>query len=170
MLVDFGTVVRTFRYSRSDFSALAATISVTLFFGVEPGVISGVALSIALHLFRSSRPHMAIVGLVPGSEHFRNVDRHNVLTGDRVLTIRVDESLFFANAQYLETRIFERVARDKGIRHFVLMCSAVNEIDFSALVAADLPNGWKSGQSLQFQGASAFHLEKDKIISIIDQS
>ncbi|MEO0980370.1 MAG: sulfate permease [Pseudomonadota bacterium] len=149
-LVDFGAVVRTFRYSRSDFSAMAATISVTLFFGVEPGVISGVALSIALHLYRSSRPHMAIVGLVPGSEHFRNVERHNVITGDRVLTIRVDESLFFANSRYLEDRIYALIADRANVEHVVLMCSAINAIDASALESLEEINHRLSDAGVTF--------------------
>nr|WP_319385240.1 sulfate permease [uncultured Roseibium sp.] len=132
-LVDFGAVRRTFRYSKSDFSAMAATISVTLLFGVEPGVISGVALSIALHLYRSSRPHLAIVGIVPGSEHFRNVERHTVVTGEKVLTVRVDESLFFANSRFLEDRIYALVAERPEIDDVILMCSAINAIDASAL-------------------------------------
>lgn len=132
-LVDFGAVKRTFIYSKSDFAAMAATILVTLLFGVEAGVITGVSLSIALHLYRNSRPHMAIVGIVPGTEHFRNVERHNVVTGDRVLTIRVDESLFFANTRFLEDRIHALVAERPDIEHVVLMCPAVNEIDASAL-------------------------------------
>ncbi|MBN9672647.1 SulP family inorganic anion transporter [Roseibium aggregatum] len=132
-LVDLGAIKRTFTYSKSDFAAMAATILLTLFFGVEPGVVTGVALSIALYLYRSSRPHMAIVGIVPGTEHFRNIDRHMVVTGDKVLSLRVDESLFFANSRFLEDRVYALVAEKPDIEHVVLMCPAVNEIDASAL-------------------------------------
>ncbi|SHL25215.1 SulP family inorganic anion transporter [Roseibium suaedae] len=132
-LVDFKAIRRTYAYSRSDFAAMAATILVTLFFGVEQGVVTGVILSIALHLYRSSRPHMAVVGIVPGTEHFRNVDRHSVVTGERVLSIRVDESLFFANSRYLEDKIYALIAERPTIEHVVLMCPAVNAIDASAL-------------------------------------
>ncbi|WP_434054229.1 MAG: sulfate permease [Roseibium sp.] len=149
-LVDFGAVRRTFRYSRSDFSAMAGTILVTLFFGVEPGVVCGVALSIALHLYRSSRPHMAIVGMVPGSEHFRNIDRHKVVTGDKVLTIRVDESLFFANTRYLEDRIHALVAERDKTEHVVLMCPAVNAIDASALESLEDINHRLSDAGVKF--------------------
>lgn len=155
-LVDFGAVKRTFAYSRSDFAAMAATILVTLFFGVEPGVVSGVTLSIALYLYRSSRPHTAIVGIVPGSEHFRNVDRHKVVTGDCVLTLRVDESLFFANSRYLEDRIYALVAEKPELEHVVLMCPAVNEIDASALESLEEIN-----HRLRDSGVS-FHLSEVK--------
>lgn len=90
-------------------------------------------LSIGLYLWRSSRPHMAIVGQVPGTEHYRNIDRHEVLTCEEVLSIRVDESLYFANARALEDRISAEVAARPALRHVVLMASAVNEIDASAL-------------------------------------
>lgn len=132
-LVDFGSIRRSFRYSRPDFAAQMATILVTLAWGVEAGLIAGVSLSIGLYLWRSSRPHMAIVGQVPGTEHYRNIERHEVLTCKDVLSIRVDESLYFANARALEDRISAEVSARPALRHVVLMASSVNEIDASAL-------------------------------------
>lgn len=132
-LVDLGSLRRTWAYSRPDFAAQAATIALTLGFGVEAGIMAGVGLSIFLHLYTSSRPHVAVLGLVPGSEHFRNVRRHNVVTAPHVLMMRIDESLYFANARFLEDHVADAVAADATLRHVVLMCSAVNEIDASAL-------------------------------------
>ncbi|PSL18503.1 SulP family inorganic anion transporter [Shimia abyssi] len=132
-LVDFSILRKTWRYSRVDFTAVAATILLTLGFGVEAGVAAGVLLSIALFLFKTSRPHVAEVGLVPGTQHFRNVLRHEVQTDPAIVTLRIDESLYFANARYLEDHINTRVIGDDPVRHVVLMCSAVNEIDMSAL-------------------------------------
>src|SRR5690606_23833837 len=108
-LVDLSAIRRVWTYSKADFSAMAATIVGTLFLGVEIGVVMGVLLSLLLHLYRTSRPHMAVVGQVPGTEHFRNVDRHQVITSPEVLSLRVDESLYFANTRYLEDRIAELV-------------------------------------------------------------
>lgn len=155
-LVDLGALRRAWAYSRSDFAAMAATILVTLGFGVEPGILAGVVLSIALHLYRSSRPHCAIVGQVPGTEHFRNVDRHHVVTSDSVATLRVDESLYFANARFLEDRINRLVTEQPHIRHVVLMCPAVNEIDASALESLEAIN-----HRLKDAGVS-FHLSEVK--------
>ncbi|MCF4165887.1 sulfate permease [Zavarzinia compransoris] len=132
-LVDLGAVKRTWDYSKADAVAMAVTIVVVLFVGVEIGVVAGVAVSLALFLFRTSRPHMAIVGRVPGTEHFRNVERHKVVESEAVLTVRVDESLYFANARFLEDRIYDLVASRAEVKHVVLMCSAVNMIDASAL-------------------------------------
>ncbi len=139
-LVDFSILKKTWRYSKSDFTAVAATILLTLGMGVEIGVASGVILSVLLHLFKTSRPHVAEVGLVPGTQHFRNVNRHSVETDPEVLTLRVDESLYFINARFLEEMVQERVADGCAIKHVILMFSAVNEVDFSALESLEAIN------------------------------
>ncbi|WP_246054991.1 SulP family inorganic anion transporter [Paracoccus gahaiensis] len=132
-LVDLSILRRAWSYSRADFTAVAATILLTLLLGVEAGVSTGVILSIALHLYKSSRPHVAEVGLVPGTQHFRNILRHDVQTDPAIVTLRIDESLYFANARFLEDYIADRVTPDCDIRHVVLMCSAISDIDLSAL-------------------------------------
>jgi high affinity sulphate transporter 1 len=139
-LVDFSILGKTWKYSRADFFAVAATILLTLGFGVETGVSAGVILSIGLHLYKTSRPHVAEVGLVPGTQHFRNINRHKVETDPKVLTLRVDESLYFVNARFLEDLVQDRIAEDCPIRHVVLMCTAVNAIDFSALESLEAIN------------------------------
>ncbi|WP_109314880.1 SulP family inorganic anion transporter [Pseudovibrio ascidiaceicola] len=139
-LVDFSILKHSWSYSKSDFSAVAATILLTLGFGVETGVSAGVILSIGLYLYKTSRPHIAEVGLVPGTEHFRNVNRHDVLTTPELLTIRIDESLYFANARFLEDYIYDRAVDDEHLKHVVLQCSAVNEVDLSALESLEAIN------------------------------
>ncbi len=132
-LVDFSILRKTWRYAKSDFLAVLATLVATLTVGVETGLVVGVALSLALYLYRTSRPHMAEVGLVAGTEHFRNVQRHTVVVSPRVLSLRVDESLYFANSRALEDRINNAVANRPALEHVVLQCSAINDIDASAL-------------------------------------
>jgi len=132
-LVDLPALKRTWTYSKTDFAAMAATIAGVLAVGVETGVVAGVATSIALLLWESSRPHVAVVGLVPGTEHFRNVRRHRVVTSRTVLSVRVDGSLYFANTRYLEDCIYDQVVTRPELKHVVLMCTAVNRIDASAL-------------------------------------
>ena len=132
-LVDFGMLKRAWAYSRADFAAVAATIAGTLLLGVEVGILLGVGTSILVFLYRSSKPHAAIVGKVPGTEHYRNVKRHAVETVPGVLSIRVDESLYFANARYLEDLIYNQVASNPEVTDVVLMCSAINAVDMSAL-------------------------------------
>lgn len=149
-LVDFKALWQTWRYSKNDFAAMFATILVTLGLGVEVGVTTGVALSIFLHLYQSSKPHFAIVGQVPGTEHFRNILRHEVITCDRVLTVRMDASLYFANARFLEDTIYDLIGQYKGLRHLVLMCPAVNEIDASALESLEAINHRLKDAGIQF--------------------
>ncbi|MBZ1350760.1 sulfate permease [Alcaligenaceae bacterium LF4-65] len=132
-LVDFKIFTHTWHFARSDFYAAAATLLGTLGFGVEAGLIVGVLLSIGLHLYKTSEPHIAEVGLVPGTEHFRNVTRHHVMTSPIVLCLRIDESLYFANARNIEDRLNAEVAGRSELQHVVLQCSAVNDIDASAL-------------------------------------
>ena len=139
-LVDLGALRRTWGFSRTDAAAMAATILVTLTAGVEPGIVAGVALSLFLHLYRTSRPHVAIVGQVPGTEHFRNVDRHAVVTVPEVVTIRIDESLWFPNARFLEDTVQAQVGANPALRHVVLMCPAVNDVDASALESLETIN------------------------------
>ncbi|MEZ5752482.1 MAG: sulfate permease [Paracoccaceae bacterium] len=139
-LVDFSILKKTWAFSRADFFAVAATILLTLGFGVEMGVSAGVILSILLHLYKTSSPHVAEVGLVPGTQHFRNVLRHRVETHDSLLTLRVDESLYFVNARFLEDLVQDRVTAQSPVKNVVLMFSAVNEVDFSALESLEAIN------------------------------
>ncbi|OYX66385.1 MAG: sodium-independent anion transporter [Sphingomonadales bacterium 32-64-17] len=139
-LVDLKTPELLWRYSKSDFAAHVATIGVTLLAGVELGVISGVAVGLLLFLWRASRPHAAVVGRVPETEHFRNVERHKVFTAPHILSIRIDESLTYLNARWLEEYVLERVAERPALRHVILMASAVNEIDASGLESLEAIN------------------------------
>ena len=139
-LVDIPMLRQTWRYSRSDFAAMAVTILLTLVEGIEAGIIGGVTLSIALFLYRTSRPHSALVGRVPDTEHFRNIERHDVETVSNAALLRIDESLYFANARYLEDTVYNLVASRPELEHVVLICSAVNLIDASALESLDAIN------------------------------
>lgn len=156
-LVDFSILKTSWHYSKADFTAVATTILLTLVVGVEVGVASGVLISLFLFVWKTSRPHVAEVGQVPGSQHFRNIDRHLVLTDPRLVTLRIDESLYFANARRMEDLVLDRVYRDRErLQHVVLMCSAVNEIDLSALESLEAIN-----QRLKDQGVK-LHLSEVK--------
>jgi SulP family sulfate permease len=132
-LIDIHAIKHTWRYSKADFSAMLLTVVITLLQGVEAGILAGVGLSLALHIYRTSRPHTAVVGRVADSEHFRNIERHVVETSPNLLIIRVDESLYFANARYLEDQIQALVSQNPELQHLVISCQAVNLIDASAL-------------------------------------
>lgn len=132
-LVDIGALGRTWRYSRQDGAAMAVSMLGVLLIGVEAGILLGAGLSLLLFLWRTSQPHIAVVGQVPGSEHFRNVERYAVAESSKVLSVRVDESLYFPNARFLEDRIAKLVGQHPAAEHLVLMCPGINLIDASAL-------------------------------------
>ena len=169
-LVDFSILKKAWGYSKSDFAAVLSTMLITLGSGVELGVTCGVVLSIFLHLYKTTKPHIAEVGLVPGTEHFRNINRHEVETCPTVLTLRIDESLYFANARFLEDCIYDRLAGNTCLRHVVLMCSAINEIDFSALESLEAINARLRDMGIKLhlsevKGPVMDRLEKQHFIS-----
>lgn len=129
--------VRNFRYSKADGVAQGATFLAVLGLGIEIGILAGVGLSLLFHLWRTSRPHIAIVGRVGNTEHFRNVLRHRVTVNANLLLLRVDESLYFSNVAFIEEKVLSAIAEKPGIKHFVLICSSINAIDASALETLD---------------------------------
>jgi sulfate permease, SulP family len=155
-MVNFKAVLKTYAYSPTDGIAMALTIILTLTLGVIIGLIAGIGISLMMYLYRTSRPHVAIVGQVPGTQHFRNIDRHDVVTSSRIVSMRIDESLYFPNARFLETKVNEIVASNPGISHFILDCAAVNSIDASGLESLKAIN-----QRLKDAGI-AFHLSEVK--------
>lgn len=148
-LIDVEILKKTWRFSKSDFVGVLTTIVVTLFFGVVIGVACGVITSIALHLARTSMPHIAEVGLIEGTEYFRNIRRHLVQTVPEIISLRIDESLFFANAHHLETRIYDAVFKKGKIAHVIIQCSALNEVDASALEILEGINAQLAEQGVQ---------------------
>ena len=132
-LLDFSALGKSWQYSKADFVAVSITLFLTLLVGVEIGIASGVLASILMHLYKTSQPHVAVIGRVAGTEHFRNVERHDVETFENILSIRIDESLYFANTRFLEELVFSLMAKKPKLEHVILMCTAVNAIDMSAL-------------------------------------
>jgi sulfate permease, SulP family len=132
-LFDLQSIRHAWRFSKTEAATLFITFAAVLLIGIENGILVGAVVAIALHLFKTSRPHMAVLGRIPNTEHFRNVERHNVETLPNAVFLRVDESLYFPNAAYLEQQVLNAVADNPDINHFVLVCSAVNDIDLSAL-------------------------------------
>ena len=132
-LVSVADLKDLWRFSKKEASLLIITFSVVMVEGMETGLIVGVVLSILFFLWHTSHPHIAIVGRLPGTEHYRNVQRFAVETHPTILTVRIDENLFFANARVFEERLQYLVSQNREIKHLVLMCTAINMIDASAL-------------------------------------
>mgnify|MGYP000365596987 CR=1 FL=1 len=139
-LLDFSVLKKTWHYNRFDFIAVTITLLGTLVFGVEAGVFCGVIASLILHIYKSSRPHIAVVGKVAGTEHFRNIERHGVVTHPEILSVRVDESLYFANISYFEDRLLALLDERSSVQHVIVLCTAINEIDLTALEVLEMLN------------------------------
>jgi SulP family sulfate permease len=140
-LVDFSILTKTWTYSKADFVAVAATILLTLGLGVEIGVSAGVMSVDRPASLQDVAP--ACGRGRPGPRHPafpQHQLRHEVETDPEVVTLRIDESLYFANARFLEDLVQDRVTEDGPVKHVVLMCSAVNEIDISALESLEAIN------------------------------
>ena len=132
-LLDFRGLLATWRYSRADGLAQAATTLGVLVLGVEPGIAVGVVLSLLALIWSASRPHIAIEGRVPGTEQFRNIERADVEVDPAVLALRVDENLFFGNIAAVEETLEHALAERPRARHVVLVLSSVSLIDATAL-------------------------------------
>jgi SulP family sulfate permease len=146
-LLDWRTAVHAFKFDKGDGAALIATFFGVVLVGIEVGLIVGVAVAVGAFMWRASKPHIAVLGRLPGTAHYRNVARYQTETWPELLLIRVDRSLVFANFGYVETYIHAEIAKREGVRHVVLSCSGVNGIDFSALEALE-----RLVQSLEREG------------------
>ena len=132
-LINFKELLRLWKYSKGDGALMGLTILSVLGLGVEIGIGVGVGASLLLYLARAGRPHMAVLGRVGDSEHFRNIKRHEVTTYPGLLLLRVDENLFFANTRNIEDRLLEYVAEQADLKHIVLSFNSVNYVDSSGL-------------------------------------
>ncbi len=132
-LIDLKAIGKIFSFNRTDTVTFSITFLAVLGFGVETGVLTGIVVSFILLIRSSSKPHIAVVGRVGDSEHFRNVTRFDVRTSPKVLALRIDESLYFVNTRYIEAFILNRLADSAEIEHVLLICTATNFVDTSGL-------------------------------------
>ncbi|MBU3069327.1 sulfate permease [Aestuariicella sp. G3-2] len=132
-MIDVQQFLRCWRLNRADAYSLLATFLAVLIFDIQTGIGVGIVLSVVLLLHRASHPHIAVVGRVGDSAHFRNIERHDVITSQSVVAIRVDESIYFSNVQYIEDFILEQCASHPQANHIVLICSSVSFVDTTAV-------------------------------------
>lgn len=136
-LVRFRHIVHTWNYDRGDGIAEIVTLLGVLILGIDQGIALGIVLTIGSQLRKASHPHIAVVGRVPKTEHYRNVNRHSVETWHHLLLVRIDESLTFANINFVEDYLIDELNRRPDIRHVVLIFTSVNDIDATALEALE---------------------------------
>ncbi len=132
-MIDLRSLRQAWAYDRADALAYLGTALGLLLLGLEAGIALGILLSLATLLLHASKPHIAVIGRIPDSEHFRNVERHAVETIPGVLMLRIDESLFFGNLNAVEARLSLELAKAGDIHDVVLIMSAINRVDTTAM-------------------------------------
>ncbi|WP_116109075.1 SulP family inorganic anion transporter [Lewinella sp. IMCC34191] len=134
-LIDWREAVRLWRVDRSDFWMLAATFLATLILGVQTGIAAGVALSISVHVYRSMRPHLAVLGRIEGTHTYRNVCRFpEALEQPGTLILRFDAPLYFGNMSFFEAQLESLLAeRQRELHTIVLNAEGMASIDSSAM-------------------------------------
>ncbi|MFT5098369.1 MAG: SulP family sulfate permease [Patiriisocius sp.] len=137
-LIDWHGIKRTFEFNAADAVTFVFTFLAVLVLGVESGILVGIGISFVLLIRSSSKPHIAVVGRWQGTEHFRNVLRHEVETLPGVLAVRIDESFYFVNSRYIETFLLNEVTESPELKHVLLICTATNFIDTSGLEMLEL--------------------------------
>ncbi|MEK9608590.1 MAG: solute carrier family 26 protein [Flavobacteriaceae bacterium] len=134
-LVDLKYPYQLWSSHREEFFILLFTFLVTLFMGIMEGILLGTLASLSLMVYRSSQPHIAILGRIKGTKHYRNIHRftEEVETFPGVLILRFDGQLFFGNHSYFKKQIVDLIGREtKKIRYLVIDASPINYIDASA--------------------------------------
>ena len=155
-MLELGILRTAWQYDRGDVLAWGATCVGVLALGVEAGVLVGVALSLGTLIWRASRPHIAVLGRIAGTEHFRNIERYPAETQPELLVLRIDANLFFGNMEAVAERVECELATHASARHLVLVMTAVSSIDTTALYALSELN-----QSLKRRGIG-LHLAEVK--------
>lgn len=130
-LIDFKEPVHLWHKDKSDFAMLLATFLITLTLGIETGIISGMALSLLVVIYRASRPHMAQLGRVPGTTIFRNINRFsNLDVKENLLMVRIDGPIYFVNVEYIKEKLDTWIEeRQDKVKMIIFNMESVTNID-----------------------------------------
>lgn len=151
-LFDYGEAVRLYQLHRSEFYMMLTTFIITLIFGIEEGVFTGILVSLGYMIFRNSRPHIAVLGRLPNSRRYRNIERYpNAQQFEEILIMRFDAQLYFANASYFKDAVFTLIkAKGSVLKLFILDCASIHDIDSSGLEALKEVHKTLSKQDIKF--------------------
>lgn len=136
-LIDYKEAVHLWKEDRSDFWMLIATFIVTLTMGIETGIGAGVVLSLAMVIYRSTRPHIAVLGKVPNTVFYRNIQRFDNLEQRKdILILRMDGPLYFANLNYFKEQLTNLMAiHGEALKAIVINADSISHVDSSAVHA-----------------------------------
>jgi SulP family sulfate permease len=134
-LIDLKYPYKLWKTHREEFFVLLFTFAVTLVMGIKEGILLGTLVALSLMIYRSSQPHIAVLGRIKGTSRFRNVLRFSeeIETFPGVLIIRFDGQLFFGNHTYFKKQIAKRLEKEKNkIQFLVIDAGPIHYIDASA--------------------------------------
>ena len=134
-LIDFSYVKELWQTNKVEFVLLMATFIITLQFGMVPGIVGGIILSILILLFKAANPHMAILGKVKGLTEYRNINRFDDLEQwSNILIIRIDAPFAFVNIQTIKDKILQEIEEKAGDKLYVVIdASSVAYVDATAV-------------------------------------
>ncbi|WDZ52631.1 sulfate permease [Acinetobacter vivianii] len=163
-LVTLSPFIETWKYSKADGLAMWATFFGVTCIDISTGLMIGIILTFVLLLWKISRPHIAVIGLIEGTQHFRNVSRYDVITTPTVVAFRVDENLTFLNAHVLKGHVITEVSQNAELQHVVINCSSISNIDLSALEMLEDLNRELSQLNIQLHLSEVKSFVMDKLI------
>jgi SulP family sulfate permease len=162
-LVRFKSIINTWRYDHGDGTAELVTLVGVLILGIEEGLALGIVLTIASYLRKVSHPHIAVVGRIPDTEHFRNINRHQVETWKDLLLLRIDENITYANFNYIEDYLNAELDKQASAKNLVLILASVSHIDSTALEALEQLNLSLQGRGIRLHLAEVKGPVLDKL-------
>jgi len=164
-LVDVPHLKRIYNFSKIEFAIAIITLLSVLFFGALEGIVIGVILSVLGLLKNMYNPHIAILGRVPGTMKYLDINRHpESEIVSHTLIVRIDGSQIFLNTESIKDTIIDLVDNQyKDIRLLVLDFEATPFIDFSGIeMLEELTNEMKQ-RGIKIIGANMYEPLEDLI-------
>ena len=149
-LLDFSLPKNLLSYNRRDLIILNSTLLITIFVGIKEGILFGIILSLVMLIYKSTKPHMAVLGNVPGTHFYRNINRFSeVIIQDEILIVRFDAQLYFANTQYFKDKLKEfALEKGPGLKLLVIDGESLNALDSSAIYALEEVHDYFSSKGI----------------------
>jgi len=142
-LIDVKEVKYLWKHDRKDFLTFITTFIVTLTVGIQLGILMGVVISIAQIIYQNAKPHIAILGRIPNTRHYRNINRFpEAIQPTDTLIVRFDAQIYFGNTSFFRAKIEDLVLQySPTLKHLILDASSITDIDTSGVqMLTDLLN------------------------------
>lgn len=163
-LFEWRRAMELFRIHRTDFAMLLATFALTLGLGIEEGVLAGVLLSVATIMLRAARPHVVLLGKLPGGDHYRSLGRFPEAEAvPEVAILRFDADLYFINTRYLTDTVLKLIQGEERPRLIILEAAGISQIDSTGLEALENLLGYLRDAGVAFYVAGAVGPVRDRL-------